>query len=187
MLADSERANLACWTWTLLGRSRDIGTLSSEDVSVLRDLAKAALSLASTLERSREMLVRREEHLEQSTHGSIESDQDEAAQMTARMDEMPDFVPNSENLNGGLENTSAETPSGPMGVAEDLDTAKQTMLDRLREDASTDETSMNAGDSARRTVKDRLADASVALDIIVTIVGNVFGQRDLLDLRAVWQ
>lgn len=139
----SVRTNLACWTWTLLGRSRDVGTLDSDDVSVLRDLAKKALALASALEQSQMSLVAEDAPAENAEDNETQKQHQSGVDQVQTRD--------TQVVHGlGVSNVDP-----PVEAASELD--------------------------------DQAGDTLGVLDIIVTIVGDVFGQRDLLDLRQIWR
>lgn len=55
--------NLSVWGWGLLGKMKDLGTLSSEEVSVVREVAKKACSLVRSICQAKERMARRVEQV----------------------------------------------------------------------------------------------------------------------------
>ncbi|OQV05402.1 hypothetical protein CLAIMM_10153 [Cladophialophora immunda] len=128
---------IGAWTWAVLGKCRDRGELSSEEVGDIRELAQKALRLQET---------GGERH--ETEEGGEGEDEDEK--------EVP-----SEKPDAGANDTLEETPTlkNRDGEAE---------LAEIIEDSS------------------RQKCVSVVLDMIVTVAGEVYGQRDLLDHRSKW-
>ena len=63
-----------------------------------------------------------------------------------------------------------------------LEAAKLRLQAKLQGDTAPEET----GERSRSEVKDSVQQVRVLLDMIITVVGEFFGQRDLLDAREVW-
>ncbi|KAI1630454.1 hypothetical protein EDD37DRAFT_105010 [Exophiala viscosa] len=129
MQNNSAAARVGTWVWAILGRCRDRGELSSEEISELRGLAQRAVLLL----------------------------QKQNARSNGRISER---------------NLAWEGPSEESDVDE-FDTGADE--ERIKE---------KLGGLNEAPVNNKLV--AVTLDMIVTVVGEVYGQRDLLELRTKW-
>ena len=119
-----KKRSLSLWAWGLLARCRDAGQMVSEDIGILRDLGKKAVSELRGLRTGVEQgLCNAQEQSESS----------------------------------GLENTS----------------------DAIKENEHDDELPSSDND-------EDIARLLATLDMIITVVGEFYGQRDLLGGRIVW-
>ncbi|CAF9916851.1 MAG: hypothetical protein GOMPHAMPRED_001122 [Gomphillus americanus] len=114
---EEENSHLGAWGWALLAKCRELGQLDSEDVSTIREVAKAAIRLTNKIRIS--------------PVPSMECPEDGEVQDESKIEEEASISQND-----------------PIG----------------------------AGDSS----------AVATLDILITIIGEEFGQRDLLEGRQVW-
>lgn len=119
-----KKRSLSLWAWGLLARCRDAGQMVSEDIGILRDLGKKALSVL------RGLRVGMEQGLSNAEEQS-ETSGPENAPDAAKMNEPDDELPSSD-------------------IDEDITRLLAT------------------------------------LDMIITVVGEFYGQRDLLAGRIVW-
>ncbi|OCT52326.1 hypothetical protein CLCR_08673 [Cladophialophora carrionii] len=126
-------ARVGAWVWAILGKCRDRGELSSEEVGDLRQLAQVVLRLKG-------------DHLPVEVNSD---DEDGMAGGTVPSDQSAE--------NGATEPTASHAEAGvPVTQKPDeSDMRRQKLLSRT-------------------------------LDMVVTIVGEVYGQRDLLDARTKW-
>jgi regulator of vacuolar morphogenesis len=126
-------ARVGAWVWAILGKCRDRGELSSEEVADLRQLAQIALRLKGD-------------------HHPADvdvDDEDGTVDGTAHEDESARDNTNEPDVS----HSEGEVPM--TGKPEEGGLRQQKLL-------------------------------STTLDMIVTIVGEVYGQRDLLDARTIW-
>lgn len=137
---------IGSWAWALLGRCRDRGELSAEDVGEIRALAQRAVK------------VPRKQTGEMAGAASDE-EMDTDVEGEEDLSEQQDACQEADVVGGG---------SGSLG--EQKETLKTTKV-----------SANAAGQSAAR---DKLIE--ITLDMIITVVGEVYGQRDLLDLRPRW-
>lgn len=173
LVAASAVANLGGWTWALLVQCREIGQMSSEEVSVLRVLAKKALRMGGKLRRA----VLRPKEPEQAEN----ADQDDGD--------------GEEYVDEGIVGALSEADDGAERQGTDVEgpapsndaTAKashQELLDTL--DSNGNPGTGQDSSSVATEDPDTKSRAIALLDIIVTIVGERYGQRDLLEQRAAW-
>lgn len=134
------------WLWAVLGRCRDRGELSSEEISELRQLAQRAIYLQSRV--------------------NIDSKQ---------------HAPNddTESLDVGYDDGDSQDGQVRSGITPPADEASNLPSGEDREDDSVEEEVGKAVD------RDKLV--AVTLDMVITVVGEVYGQRDLLESRRKWE
>ena len=148
---------MGAWCWALLGSFNGLETLSSEELAEVRELAKSA---AGALDR----LLAGEASRDKTEAGvSGESIPDNRAR-----DSM-----HSKRLGADSEGTNGSPIVGLAGEEQDREGAPipnhgpKSRLSHLRGSAS-------------------IVTMSMVSDMILTVVGEVYGQRDLLDLRLAW-
>jgi Survival motor neuron (SMN) interacting protein 1 (SIP1) len=196
---------LGAWVWGVLGRCNDAGQLGSEEVSELRELGKRAVGLLVGIrDRSGKVYGYQEEEEEEEEEGEI-----------AEWDDMNvGECGDEDTADGSIEyDTSVTVDSARLlSEAKELELAKAALQEQLR---SEDETQLNGGhvngedegegdtggreeeegeeeeeeednsdERANMSVDERVC---VTLDMIITIVGEVYGQRDLLEFRDMWE
>jgi len=92
---------------------------------------------------------------------------------------------------GPLSHSADEPPSSPTHLAEKLDAAKARMLANLQAGETSTETLEKP--SQPTSVEEpalaalSLSNTKATVDMIITIAGEVYGQRDLLEFRSVWR
>ncbi|MCJ1248677.1 hypothetical protein MMC30_005895 [Trapelia coarctata] len=203
---------LGAWCWGLLGRCKDLGEMSSEEVAVVRMVGKTALRLGQKLRMQKKMgqegLVDTEEaqmedveeenleekvepealvvEVEISTNVNSTQVNNTGAGHRIQGEQMEDGELDEKPVNGtgtGKREQDEEMEDGeldePEEAAELLAKAKQTLLARVRS------TSPCPSPDVHYEV-DIEARTFATLDMIVTVVGEFYGQRDLLDARDVW-
>ncbi|EXJ59267.1 hypothetical protein A1O7_06699 [Cladophialophora yegresii CBS 114405] len=126
-------ARVGAWVWAILGKCRDCGEMSSEEVGDLRQLAQVAL-------RSK------------GDHQPVDIDIDDE----------------DGNIGGTVPTAQTAEKNSAESTASHLDGQGLVM-------EKPDNSGMRREKLLSRTV-----------DMIVTVVGEVYGQRDLLDARTIW-
>ncbi|KIV78569.1 hypothetical protein PV11_06213 [Exophiala sideris] len=134
---ESNAARVGAWIWAILGRCRDRGELSSEEISELRGLAQRAMQLLRK-QNSRSNDLDREDLDEEDDVGQlgIQADEQDPTSAVARME---------------VENRHIKD---------------------------------NIVGQEEAWISHKLV--CMTLDMIITVVGEVYGQRDLLELRTKW-
>ncbi|KAF7718432.1 Uncharacterized protein PECH_005913 [Penicillium ucsense] len=164
---------VGAWAWGLLAKCREVGELATDQVGEIRDLGKRAAKI---------LLRIREAELKRSNEDSDEYDSDtggdsEEAQADAIMQDESD---SSQHAVTDMAESDADMVDADLSSA--LEAAKSRLQAQLDEDAAAEQEDRVAeqpsGDSAQQ--------ARILLDMILTVVGEFFGQRDLLELREVW-
>lgn len=219
------RPTVARWIWVLLGKLEEVGCLSSEEVGVVRDLGKTAVSVLVGIGGASEDDEQKEhgedpegERPTRSGEGSLGNEAEfteeakaetaltEAAKSSLEREDRAVSLPGEEPSTGKVEDPSDEdVEEGEIrdGVVPDCRTSpkhEEVVLDIPAN-------STKCGDEDFKAAKQRLLarlptpsapadpneeepfpspNTTATLDMIITIVGEHYGQRDLLEFREVW-
>lgn len=156
---------IGAWTWAVLGKCPDRGELGSDEISELRQLVHKAVDIRNwILKRSRPAVSSKEDESEE------EEEEEEEEEDPVEMGGQDDFA---------LDIQAARTRLGT--------------VDRLNESATENaEHILDICDCNAETKSDVELSAArqgklMVLDMIITIVSEVYGQRDLLELRTAWE
>jgi hypothetical protein len=179
------------WVWGLLGRLPDRGELTSEEVGTIRELGKKAVSVARGLREDKglkeglnavgpddaEAEDEAEEQVGDMEDGEVPENDDQAAPETTNETTTEDaselaaykariLASISANTNT---NTSAETPETET-EAQPLSSANTTI----------------SSTASVETAKAVRWNTRATVNMIITVAGELYGQRDLLEFREVW-
>ena len=167
------RHKLGAWAWGLLGRCRDVSEMNSEEVSVVRGLGKKACALARCLQAGNFTANDNKEDAETAHETEVDT-------ATAK-------APIAEEASA-QQDADAEKSAGADTALED---ARENLLMVLGSDE------VKSGMKSEREEIDRERDKAhvlehvseihATLDMIITIVGECYGQRDLLNSRLAWE
>lgn len=180
---------IGAWAWGLLGKCRDVGQMGTEEVGEVRDLGKRAVKILGKMredERSRtSVLVQTQAQAQAQVH------EDEQGSEEEDENENDDYVPEDLDVAAGAtEGTDQEMQDAGQGqgqqedLADELETAKARLQARLQTEQA-DESS-SAGDQPAES-DDLPMQTRAMLDMIITVVGEYYGQKDLLQARETWQ
>lgn len=205
---------IGAWAWGLLGRCRDVGQMSSEEVGVLRKLGKQAVWLLRRI--SAGEIIGAENEPDEDPEEEEEKDDEENEEGKEELMEDGADPPDAADVEDGYSpsidpiTTTAITQNGnsdPHPPAPDsasaIAKAKQQILDSLQTSTSTPtpthpvtepEPEVDGEEGGYPTEKNSTADDDKrakmtihpTLDMLVTIIGEFYGQRDLLDGRLLW-
>lgn len=219
--------NIGAWAWGLLGRCRDVGQMSSEEVGVLRELGKQAVWLLRRISAGERIGGDANGPLEEDPGEEEDDDDDEDEEDGEGKEELmedgadsPDAVdvqdgysPSIDPIttsalgqNGNNNNNSNNSKTHPPARSDSataIAKAKQQILNSLRTSTSTptaaphpvsepepeadgDEGGNPTESSADDDDKGAMTTIHATLDTLVTIIGEFYGQRDLLDGRLLW-
>ena len=198
-LLGQEGRNLGAWCWGLLTRCRDIGEMGSEEVSVLREVGKKAVRLGGKIRyggrdaEEEQMVVDHEEVADWEENREVDDggdDQDgkgEPDEGLVAGQPLPDTNGTILGVGEIQTNVPSTLESIPDRVDDDsLAQAKESLLSQF----STSEPSPLHRDVEEEQENDKKEEIEVnalaMLDMVVTIIGELYGQRDLLDQREVW-
>ncbi|KAL8801183.1 MAG: hypothetical protein Q9182_004631 [Xanthomendoza sp. 2 TL-2023] len=177
---------MGAWAWGLLGRCREVGWMGSEEVGVVRGLGKKARGMVRVMEAG--------------LGGGGEEGGEEGSVTSGEEGGLKDFFPSTEEkspqriaVGGATPSSSVQPPSptAPVIDRDEITTAKTRLLASLPEPIPTSPpqpanptpTGETTSSGSMITPQARVA---ATLDMLITIVGEVFGQRDLLEGRMVW-
>ncbi|KAL8785701.1 MAG: hypothetical protein Q9195_008524 [Heterodermia aff. obscurata] len=179
---------LGLWAWGLLARCREAGQMGSEEIGILRDLGKRAVWLLRGMRAGMDYLAREQGQGSDtgSDNGEEEAardslDRDQAHQGHETTSSIPPTDSTPAHSDGVQIADSTHPPEYPHPAASDdpLAAAKASLLSSLTpEPPSSSATQPPASDEALTLY--------ATLDMIITIIGEFYGQRDLLEGRLVW-
>ncbi|KAL4892991.1 hypothetical protein BDV59DRAFT_193496 [Aspergillus ambiguus] len=169
---------MGAWAWGLLGKCRDVGQLGTEEVGEIRDLGKRAVKILCKMKEE-----------ETSKNQTVAQGEDPS-------DDESDYEPAPAHGDDGPNDEVAPERDLPMQDVEDtasgneLEQAKARLQAKLQggEDENpppADEAPMEA--AAANDLIDVTTQTRAMLDMIITVVGEYFGQRDLLQTRELWE
>ena len=200
--------NIGAWAWGLLARCRDMGMMGSEEVGVLRMLGKKAVWL---LRRIAAGEVIQEEEVEdgETEEKGYEDERDDEVDMR-NTDVNGDTTEIEASSQTEIDPTTATNQDTSPSKAQDdqltLDEARQRILSSLEPTNEIQKTSNpidantlpspnhhhvpeeEANSTTTTPIKPSVDQQAIhaTLDMIVTIVGEFYGQKDLLDGRLLW-
>ena len=223
-LSGDRSKNIGAWAWGLLGRCREVGQMSSEEVGVLRNVGKQAVWLLRRISAG-EIIGGDEDEMDAGVgeeddvkNGEVEDgdreDGDGGAECVEDGAESPDAMDADDAYSPSFD-PILQTPSRQNGTSEiqspttnpdiDVARAKQRILDSLGINRPPDTNPSNDDESVRnRSVSEtkpngredvtesapspdeKKATMIATLDMLVTISGMFYGQRDLLGGRLLW-
>ena len=192
------KQQLGLWAWGLLARCRDAGQMGSEEIGILRDLGKKAVWLLRGLQAGLERAGTDDEIDSQSDSADDEASgrKEEASERaTAAAPPEDGLMAESSSPNAAVEELSRAETHPPN--ADTLEAVKARMLASLPSQSKPPKATSSPGPSPTEEVVSREEDEEgkeeeqvqklqVTLDMIITIIGELYGQRDLLDGRFVW-
>ncbi|KAB8232908.1 SIP1 domain-containing protein [Aspergillus alliaceus] len=179
---------IGAWAWGLLGKCRDVGQLTSEEVGEIRDLGKRAVKILRKMreEDERKRSARVEENM-----SSGESDDENPADDGAHLE-----GEKGKNADGPAD-TASESLDHDMPDAEKEPLAEALEMAKARLQATIEETeggpqpvALQAQEYELKTEENAVEVAiqtRAMLDMIITVVGEYYGQRDLLSAREPWE
>lgn len=144
------------WIWSLLARLEDVGTMSNDEVYVLRELGKRAVLVQLSFDDPAAA-----QQLEQMAENADDDDDDEEEEQCE-----------ADKLTKVLDAATPSPPGSPQLNAAGAHVDRQTTTN------NSEQPEMNVS-AAEHTL--------ITLDMIITVVGEVFGQRDLLEFRKSWE
>lgn len=196
--------NMGAWAWGLLARCRELGTMGSEEVGVVRRVGKRGVQLLRRMRAGEIVELQDVGDTGEREDGEDGEEEDmDVHEVQTKQDEEADDV-DTESIAAIDPTTSVTESSGhllspPAEVGDDsalaearvrilasLDSANEKQnVSKDAEDQQQQQDSAPSGKSCRDGAVDKEA-IHATLDMIVTIVGECYGQRDLLDGRLLW-
>ncbi|BCR94590.1 uncharacterized protein AKAW2_11636S [Aspergillus luchuensis] len=174
---DAQRVRrIGAWAWGLLGKCRDVGQLGTEEVGEIRDLGKRAVKILRKMREEDEKKMQEgdgsdEEDAEDETGGNAAEGEDGAQQVDGPSDDQ----------DHDMQDVEEEKPA----TAEELEAAKARLQAKLadgEEQPAVTEPEVNNEEPTNEAATQTRA----MLDMIITVIGEYYGQRDLLGARELW-
>ncbi len=208
--------SVGAWAWGLLGRCREVGQMGSEEVGVLRNLGKQSVWLLRRISAGEVIGGAADETDEEVGQEDEEDGEEEEERVEEGADclDVADtddgFSPYIDPITSAVLGQDGNSDIHPIATMADADLAKakQHIINSLgTNQASTNATETNAdnGDGVQsptptypvtdleldseEVLKERAhekATIHATLDMLITIIGEFYGQRDLLDGRLLW-
>lgn len=203
-----KKKTLGSWAWGLLGRCRPVGEMSSEEVGVLRDLGKKAILVLRGVKAGLLNMDGDDDFSDESEEGEMES-----LKSNGHGDSVETGATGEKDTTAGAREEGASQyeveHEYQLNPPNSLEEAKSRMLASLPaksvisdlrttgeapshtspslklndpQSASSHSPSSPPSDSS----DDSIVKRRVTLDMIITIVGEFYGQRDLLEGRLSW-
>lgn len=203
--------NIGLWAWGLLARCREVGEMGSEEVGVLRDLGKKAIAVVRGVSAGLY-----EDHSENGENEDSDEDRGEeepGCQANAKadadadahvsespfplndsavtsLDDSPHFVEAEKQLllksltvGSPDEVKISETRSLGSQPAHAVESERDSGLDEAQKIAASEPPICNSG---KQEDDEKSVKMHATLDMIITIVGELYGQKDLLPGRLLW-
>lgn len=169
--------HMGAWIWGCLCRCWEVERLRSEDVAELRDLGKAAVAC----------LVELRDGLDVSTVYRGD-ERGPGLDLDYGDDEPPSNGTVEDSSSGDTVHDNSEATGTAESEAEELARAKQQLQSSLMAGEGGNE---GPGEIVEKPADDRPGTMNTQtraiLDMIITIVGVKYGQKDLLEFRDIWE
>jgi hypothetical protein len=197
----------SAWTWGLLCRVGDSGLLDNDAISAVRELGKKAVWVGiGFLNEEMAQITAGFEGADTAQHPSIEAD----TSMHEGLDEPVEPVVKKEargrrratNGTGRRRNTSSPMPPdrdiisagnpheaakvGSEAESEAVEAKKQQLLARLDSDTESGAILQDLIQESAEAKECPDVNTRATIDMIITIAGELYGQRDLLEFRDCW-
>lgn len=170
---------IGAWAWGLLSKCRDVGQLAGKDIGDIRELGKRAVRIIKKIreeQEQRDMEMEAQEKEEEDYESDAENGKDD------------DEAHGGQENEGG--NMDLEQPGVQQNDAEELEQAKARLGARLLgsadEPGRQEEGLMEVQSDEKAVGIDVRTQTRAMLDMIITVVGEHYGQRDLLEAREIW-
>ena len=166
---------IGAWAWGLLGKCREVGQLGTEEVGEIRDLGKRAVRILQRMKEDEESRWGMRDG-ESSSSEDEQAGPDKADPQGTATDE-PGADTTSAELEAAKARLQAKLQAGNQRPSVEGDAADPQRTTDI-EGEENGESEAKASSLARQT--------HAMLDMIITVVGEFYGQRDLLGAREIW-
>lgn len=181
---------IGAWAWGLLGKCREVGQLGTEEVGEIRDLGKRAVKILGKMREDERAVVEEdqesvddgeqdeepEERVEEQTEEQTEKQNEEAGPADNEQAASAESEAQDHDMkDAGAENTTDELEAAKARLQAKI----QGHVDENDQVQAHSDTEESPGDVAMQT--------RAMLDMVITVVGEYYGQRDLLEAREIWQ
>ncbi|KAL4944790.1 hypothetical protein BDV06DRAFT_210008 [Aspergillus oleicola] len=172
---------IGAWAWGLLGKCREAGQLGAREFGDIRELGKRAVRILKKIR-------------EEETQANNEENQDENEDEPEAQDSEEEGDPSEEKDPESMDTTGDPTldqPGAEKGTdADKLEQAKARLKARVsaaqEESIPQKEVQIEDQGDGEATDVDVGTQTRAMLDMIITVIGEHYGQRDLLEAREIW-
>ncbi|KAF2131953.1 hypothetical protein P153DRAFT_364417 [Dothidotthia symphoricarpi CBS 119687] len=188
---DTISGQKSCWIWTLLALAGDVGTLDHWKISRIRELGQKAGRLSRKLHSGQRFKDRQNEAVaekgkEVDVDESTEVPEDNEQDVQEKEDEHPTTDANGSEVEMPVSEDGTHVDTNV--EANDLEKARARLLaqlgDRLVQTGLPSSEDRKVPSDSNLPVVD--SNTRVTIDMILTVVAECYGQRDLLSFREVW-
>ncbi|KAE8350803.1 hypothetical protein BDV28DRAFT_159298 [Aspergillus coremiiformis] len=190
---DAERVRrIGAWAWGLLGKCRDVGQLASEEVGEIRDLGKRAVKILRKMKEEDEKKKRSAEMDGNASSGESDDENPTDDQRPPEEEEKGEDVdgpsdPASEPLDHDMPDAEQDPPTEALEMAK---ARLQAQIEEVEDGSASVNPEVQAGESKTEednAVIEAAIQTQAMLDMIITVIGEYYGQRDLLSAREPWK
>jgi hypothetical protein len=160
---------LGGWIWATLARCRDRGELASEEIAELRELGKRAVQLLGYVRRSQSVEV--DDQAEK--YEGVAMKLDGSRPVASDGGSQPDAAVGNDDEKMQLEQAKAQ-------IAGMLESGHESSTAQIAKAELNDTGVPNIEMDVDKQIR-------MVLDTTLTIVGEMYGQRDLLEHRDIWE
>ncbi|KAI9891383.1 MAG: hypothetical protein M1814_002896 [Vezdaea aestivalis] len=189
------------WAWVLLARLDDVGTMQTSTVGRVREIGKKAVQTVKAMRRAEHEYGDEDDEDwgdGRDLEGDCENEQEESngdGGAKIAEDVRNGLFANAQAAEGpraGAEEMTAQADQGDLGNpdtgaggAQSLESARESLLRRMNEGDALEviQSSDEEGEVEEETP---WPSTLMTLDLIITVIGEVYGQRDLLEGRMAW-
>ncbi|RAL06126.1 uncharacterized protein BO80DRAFT_343307 [Aspergillus ibericus CBS 121593] len=165
---DAQRVRrIGAWAWGLLGKCRDVGQLGTEEVGEIRELGKRAVKILRKM---------KEEDEKKMGDASDEEDDEDAMEQGAEGEGVS-------QMDGPSDQDHDMQDVEP--AAEELEIAKARLQAKLHGEEEQSPVVESEPGNEENAIEVAMQTRAM-LDMIITVVGEYYGQRDLLEARELW-
>lgn len=157
---------IGAWAWGLLAKCREVGEMATEEVGEIRDLGKRAAKILQKIQEVENSMPTKETETSDSDAGEYE----------------PPETLDTEEPGKTCPQETADDQDSEMRDATDLSAELEAAKVRLQaqvQDSTEPEPVPQSDEDLKQQTR-------ALLDMIITVVGGFFRQRDLLDAREIW-
>ncbi|PWY96581.1 hypothetical protein BO94DRAFT_481492 [Aspergillus sclerotioniger CBS 115572] len=173
---DAQRVRrIGAWAWGLLGRCRDVGQLGTEEVGEIRELGKRAVKILRKMREEDEKKMR-----EEGDASDEEDDEEDTMEQGAEGDGVVNQV---DGPSGDQDHEMQDVAEEP--AAEDLEAAKARLQAKIQ-GVEEQPPVIESGPGNEENATEVAVQTRAMLDMIITVIGEYYGQRDLLEARELW-
>lgn len=195
---------LGAWAWGLLGRCRDISELGSSEVGEIRELGKRAVKVLAKMRENQKAVEASQLQEQQEEDFKTREEQSEGeegdTEMTGDIEAEKSQAPTEVTVESEVSSAQVEkTHADGDDTLDELEAAKARLQAKLSTDddtalaaaasTSTDEGEVVEEEEEAEEIDEPMESrkqARAMLDMIITIIGEFYGQRDLLESRDLW-